>query len=186
MAALSLTVGCGGEHSSEDSTTTTDTAQTSTATDQSASTADTSMGADRDFMMEAAMGGMMEVEAGKIASTNGASAQVKEFGKMMVDDHSKANEELKSIASELNVTLPTTLSEDMQKHMDEMRKMKGADFDKHYVDMMTEDHDKDVSKFEDQASNAKNDKVKAFAAKTLPVLKKHQEKIKAIKDGMKS
>ena len=140
---------------------------------------------DQEFMVEAASGGLMEVEAGKLAAQNAASPKVKEFGQMMVTDHTQANEELKALAAKKNVTLPATPGEDHQKHLDDMKNMKGADFDKHYVSMMVNDHEEDVNKFEKRAENAKDAELKAFAAKTLPVLKKHLAAIKAIDEGMK-
>jgi putative membrane protein len=139
---------------------------------------------DSDFMIEASNGGMMEVEAGKLAQSNGASQAVKDFGARMVADHSKAGEELKAMASAKSVVLPTTLGEEEQKHITDMTAMKGADFDKHYVDMMVNDHDKTVSMFEEAAKDAKDADVRAWASKTLPVLKEHQTAIKAIKDKM--
>jgi putative membrane protein len=102
----------------------------------------------------------------------------------MVADHSKANEELKALAAGKNVILPTTMADDEQKHINDMSAMKGADFDKHYVDMMVDDHDKDVKMFEEAAEDAKDPDIRAWASKTLPVLKEHQAAIKAIKDKM--
>ena len=147
--------------------------------------ADSSKKDDKDFVLEAASGGMMEVELGSISQTNAASSKVKMFGKMMVNDHSKANAELKSIASKNNIALPTIPQEKHKMHIDDLKSKKGADFDKAYVDMMVDDHKEDISKFEDEANNGKNAEVKAFASKTLPVLKKHLESILAVQAGMK-
>ncbi|MES3018688.1 MAG: DUF4142 domain-containing protein [Bacteroidota bacterium] len=139
---------------------------------------------DSDFMIAAANGGMMEVEAGKLSQTNAASADVKGFGQRMIADHTKAGEELKALAAGKNVILPSVPGEDEQKHLNDMTNMKGADFDKHYVDMMVNDHDKTVSLFEDAAGHAKDADVKAWAAKTLPTLKEHQAAAKALKNKM--
>ena len=127
----------------------------------------------------------MEVELGKIAATNASSAKVKEFGKMMVTDHTKANTELKAVAAMKNITIPTTPNEKHQKHIDELKAKKGADFDKDYVEMMVDDHKEDISKFETEANNGKDADVKAFASKTLPVLNKHLQHVQTVKDGMK-
>ncbi len=140
---------------------------------------------DQEFMVGAASGGLMEVEVSKMAAQNAASAKVKQFAQMLVKDHTKANEELKALAAKKNVTLPPTPGEDHQKHIDDMKNMKGADFDKRYVSMMVDDHEKDITKFEKAAENAKDAELKAFASKTLPVLRKHFEAIKAIDEGMK-
>ena len=140
---------------------------------------------DTKFAVNAADGGMLEVQLGKLAQTNGSAQVVKDFGKQMVDDHSKANEELIATAKSKNITLPTTLSEDKQKMYDDLAKKKGHDFDKAYMDMMVDDHKKDVSKFEDATKNLKDADLKAFAVKTLPVLKTHLDAINKIHDSMK-
>ena len=137
-----------------------------------------------DFMHEAAIGGMTEVELGKLASTKGANAEVKKFGQMMVTDHSKANAELKALAAKKNVTLPTEPDSSHKSILDDMTGKSGADFDADYVDAMVDDHEDDVAAFEKQAQNATDPDVKAFAAKTLPTLKKHLEAIKAIQSKM--
>lgn len=141
---------------------------------------------DSEFAIKAASGGMMEVELGNLAMQKATNARVKEFARMMVDDHTKANSELKSLAASKNITLPATMGNDHQKHLDDLRAKSGADFDKAYMDLMVEDHDEDIDLFEKASNNAKDADVKAFAAKTLPTLRKHHESAKSIKDGMKS
>ena len=131
------------------------------------------------FMKHAAEGGMMEVELGKAAATRSQNAEVKKFAAMMVADHGKANQELMALAKNKNVTLPADASA-KKSDMDKVTGLKGADFDREYVDMMVDDHETDVTDFERQANNGSDPEVKAFAAKTLPVLKKHLEAIKAI------
>lgn len=150
-----------------------------------AASADTGMAADKAFVMDAASGGLMEVELGKMTSVNASSAKVKAFGKMMVTDHTKANTELKGVATKKDVTVPPTPAQEQQAHIDDLKTKKGADFDKAYVDMMVDDHKEDISKFENEAKNGKDADVKAFATKTLPVLNKHLVAIQAIQSGMK-
>ena len=140
---------------------------------------------DSEFLVEAASGGMMEVQAGELASTKAKSARVKAFGAMMVRDHNKANEELKALASSKNITIPTTLGEHHQKHVNDLNEKSGKDFDDAYMSLMVDDHKKDVDKFEDASNNAKDAAVKAFAAKTLPVLRVHLDSARAINDAMK-
>ncbi len=183
LAVTILGVSCGGN---SDTVANNDT--TTNMTDASAmatTSSDTSMKDDRDFVMEAANGGMMEVELGKYAAAHATSAKVKEFGNMMVTDHTKANDELKSIAASKNITIPATMDEDTQKKVTDLESKKGADFDKAYVDMMVDDHQEDIDKFKKEATDGNDADVKAFAAKTLPVLQKHLDSIKSIKDGMK-
>lgn len=139
---------------------------------------------DSDFLKEAGLGGMAEVEMGKLASTKAANAEVKKFAQMMVTDHSKANEELKALASRKGVTIPAELDSSHKATLDGLRSQVGADFDTEYVEAMVDDHEKDVKAFEDKAKNATDPDIKAFAEKTLPVLKKHLEAIKAIQSKM--
>ncbi|WP_170117652.1 DUF4142 domain-containing protein [Chitinophaga ginsengisoli] len=138
-----------------------------------------------DFAVEAANGGMMEVEAGKMAQERAVSQRVKDFAAMMVRDHSKANDELKALAQSKNITLPDSVSGDAKDHIDKMAKMSGRDFDKHYMDMMVDDHDKDVDKFDKAAGKLSDPDLKTWASNTLPTLRVHQDSAKAIKDALK-
>ena len=135
---------------------------------------------DRNFVMEAAMGGMMEVELGRIAAQQGMSDAVKQFGQRMVDDHSKANEELMTIASSKGITLPTTLGEKHRAHVTKLSGMTGADFDREYVKLMVSDHRKDVNEFEKQSTRGTDADLKAFATKTLPTLQEHLRMAEAL------
>jgi putative membrane protein len=142
------------------------------ASGQQASTGNMSS-QDHDFIMDAAMGGMMEVELGRIAAQKGMSDSVKQFGQRMVDDHSKANEELMSLASSKGMTLPTALDEKHQKDVTKLSAMSGAEFDRAYSKMMLSDHTKDVKEFEKQSTKGGDPDLKAFASKTLPTLQEH-------------
>jgi putative membrane protein len=167
--------------------TTTNSATTATTNDTSTNQSTVSTASktplnakDSEFVMKAAAGGMMEVSAGNTAQTNAMNGRVKAFGAMMVSDHSKANSELMSLASAKGITLPAALPANEQKHVDEMSKLKGKDFDNHYMSMMLNDHKKDVAEFEKEASSATDTDLKAWAAKTLPTLKAHLDSAQAI------
>lgn len=136
------------------------------------------------FTAHAASGGMMEVEAAKVAQKSASSKEVKDLATMILNDHTKANTELKKIAQGKSLTVPTAMMPEHQSHLDMLKAKTGADFDKAYLDMMEQDHMKDISFFQ-QASNSLTDtELKAFAAKTLPVLQKHQDRVKATKSKM--
>ncbi len=137
-----------------------------------------------DFVMKAASGGMMEVELGKVAQDKAKSQRVKDFGSMLVTDHSKANDELKSIASSKSVTVPAAMMPAHQKHVDMLKAKSGADFDKAYMNMMLDDHKKDIADFKKASSNGTDSDIKNFAAKTLPVLQKHLDSAQAIHGKM--
>src|SRR5436190_580886 len=136
--------------------------------------------ADSKFIMEAAMGGLMEVELGRLATQKGSSAAVKEFGQRMVDDHSAANTELMQLASTKGITLPTELDEKHRKEVTRMSNFSGAEFDRMYSKSMLSDHMKDVAAFEKQSSKGTDKDIKTFANKTLPTLKEHLELAKAL------
>lgn len=163
-----------------------DSSSVATTNDTAASTASmTPVDKDAaDFAVEAANGGMMEVDLGNYAAQNASSQRVKDFGSMMVRDHSKANDELKSLAATKNITLPSTTGDDAKKHMDDMMKKKGQDFDKAYMKMMLDDHKKDVKAFEKASKECKDADLKSFAGKTLPVLQVHLDSAKAITGKM--
>ncbi len=141
-------------------------------------------GGDLSFMNDAAPGGMAEVELGKMAASKAQNAEVKAFGQKMVDDHSKANDELKQIAAQKKVMLPPDVLPAHKQLMEKLSKLSGADFDKEYVAAMVEAHEKDVAAFENVSKTAADADVKAFATKTLPTLKMHLEMIKAMADKM--
>jgi len=141
-------------------------------------------GGDLAFMNEAAPGGMAEVELGKLASAKAENAEVKAFAQKMVEDHSKAGDELKQLAAQKKVILPPDVMPKHKEIIDKLSKLNGADFDKEYVKAMVADHEKDVAAFENVSKTAVDADVKAFATKTLPTLKMHLEMIKAMSEKM--
>jgi putative membrane protein len=128
---------------------------------------------DQKFVKEAAQGGLAEVELGKLAQDKGSSEQVKSFGKRMVDDHGKANDELQTLAKNKNITLPNDLDAKDKALKDRLSKLSGAQFDRAYMSAMLRDHRKDISEFRTESNSGHDPDVKAFAAKTLPTLEDH-------------
>ena len=129
--------------------------------------------ADRDFMTKAAVGGMEEVTLGRLTTQKGTNADVKAFGQRMVDDHSRAGNELNSLAAQKNVTLPTALDQEHQADVDKLSKLSGAPFDRENMSMMVKDHVEDVSEFERAAATGSDNDVKAWAGRTVPTLRQH-------------
>ena len=129
--------------------------------------------ADRAFAREAAVGGMAEVELGRLAAQKGANDGVKKFGQHMVDDHSKANDELKKAAGEEGIDLPADLDAKHKALRDRLSGLSGAAFDKAYMKEMVEDHVQDVAAFQKQARRRSSTPVNTFATKTLPTLRDH-------------
>jgi len=128
---------------------------------------------DKTFMKKAAKGGMMEVAMGKMAEQNAQSDDVKSFGKRMVTDHSKANDELKSIASKKGVQLPS------KEHSGKWTS------DKAYMDMMVKDHEKDLAEFKEEASNGSDPDVKKFADDTAKIVQEHLDLAKETQGKLK-
>jgi putative membrane protein len=129
--------------------------------------------ADMTFAQKAAQGGMAEVQLGQLAVQNGASDQVKQFGQRMVDDHSKANDQLKALAAKESITLPTSLNAKDQALVTKLQNMKGDAFDKAYMRDMVKDHEEDIADFQKEASSGSDAGLKTFATKTLPILQEH-------------
>ncbi|TDH19971.1 DUF4142 domain-containing protein [Segetibacter sp. 3557_3] len=185
MPLMALTLSFAVACNSEQKTDSTEVAEEKNEQKADSSNMGDKMEDDHEFMVEAASGGLMEVQLGTLASQNAASAKVKQFGQTMVKDHTKANEELKALAAKKNITIPPTPGSDHQKHIDELKAKKGAEFDKDYMSMMVKDHEEDVRNFEEAANNAKDPEIKAFAAKTLPTLKQHHQMAETIHNGLK-
>ncbi len=141
---------------------------------------------DKTFMTKAAVGGMAEVELGKVAQQKAASDQVKQFGSQMVDDHTKANDELKQIASAKSVTLPAALDAKHQAVMTKLQKLSGASFDRAYMAEMQKDHKEDIALFEKESHSGKDADLKGFATKTLPTLKDHMKMVHDTMSAMKT
>ncbi len=133
----------------------------------------TQQNADHDFILEAAMGGMAEVELGQLAATKAQSDQVKQFAQRMVTDHGKANDELKQMAQTKNIMLPTDSGAHHKAIKDRLAKLSGAAFDRAYMQEMVTDHRKDVNAFRKESQSGRDAEVKAWAAKTLPTLEEH-------------
>lgn len=138
-----------------------------------------------DFVMDAASAGLMEVELGRYAEKNAQNPRVKKFGAMMVRDHSKANDELKSIVTKKNIQFPATMDDKHHDKMTDIEKKQGADFDKDYIDNMVKIHEKDTDRFKKEAEKNQDPETKSWAAKTLPVLLMHLDSAKAIQNSLK-
>jgi putative membrane protein len=131
--------------------------------------------ADAKFMKKVALDGKAEVELGRLAAERGASDAVKQFGQRMVTDHTKAADELAKLAQDKGVELPAGVDAKHKRLHDRMAKLSGAEFDREYMRQMVRDHDADVKEFQREADRARDPDVKAWAAKTLPTLKEHQQ-----------
>jgi putative membrane protein len=128
---------------------------------------------DKEFMMEAAQGGLLEVKLGQVAREQGSSDAVRKFGERMVTEHSKANKQLTALATKKGVSLPPSLDNKHQGMLDQLAKLKGEEFDRSYANHMVRDHEHDIAEFESEAKKGQDADVKAWAAQTLPTLREH-------------
>lgn len=128
---------------------------------------------DQPFVLKASQGGAAEVQMGQLGVDKGTNQKVKDFGKRIVDDHSKANSELGAIAQKKNLKTSTDVSADHKKEIAHLSGMSGDAFDKAFMAAMVKDHHKDIQDFQKEADTGKDPDVKAFASKTLPTLKEH-------------
>jgi putative membrane protein len=135
---------------------------------------------DISFFKKAAEGGIAEVELGKLAQDKSPTQNVKDYGAMMVKDHSAANDKLKSIADSKNIKLPSSPSVAQMATKTKLEVLKGTAFDKSYIKGMVKDHQEDIKEFENEASTGQDADAKAYAYATLPTLKAHLKKIQSI------
>jgi putative membrane protein len=126
------------------------------------------------FIQKAAVGGLMEVEMGNLTTQKTKSDKVMTFAKRMIKDHTAANNELQQIAQSLGLKLPGALPTEEQSHLAAMRQMEANEYDQNYMNMMVQDHAKTIDLF-NGASDFKNEKLRSFALKTLPVLQEHNK-----------
>jgi putative membrane protein len=133
---------------------------------------------DAEFVKMAASGGLFEVKSSELAKDQGQSAEVKRFADRMIKDHTKANKELETVAKKAGLEVPTKMTDEHAKLLDQVKAAKGSDFDRTYMTTQVKAHEEAVALFEAASKSVKNPDLKAFAAKTLPVIKEHYEHAK--------
>ena len=136
--------------------------------------------ADRNFATTAARAGLAEVAEAQIALQKSNDADIKKFAQRMVDDHSKANAQLTSIARAKGLNLPTAPSRSDQSEAERLQKLRGDAFDRRYVSDQTDAHKQAVSLFTTESKSGKDNDLKSFAAQTLPTLQDHYRMIRSI------
>ncbi len=142
--------------------------------------------ADATFIKKAAGGGMAEVELGRLATEKASNPDVKQFGQRMVDDHSKANDQLKQVAAEKHVTLPTSISAKDKATKAKLEALSGDQFDRAYMEDMVKDHKQDVAEFQKASKSASDPQIKDWASQTLPTLQDHLKEAQRIAPTQKA
>ncbi len=128
---------------------------------------------EKEFMMNAARGSMLEVQLGNLAAQKSSNNDVKQFGERLATDHSQLGQKLQQLASGMNVTLPQELDAAQQNTVNRLEKLSGRAFDREYLKTIVADHVKDISEFERESGQATNADVKQFISEALPVLREH-------------
>jgi putative membrane protein len=146
----------------------------------------TAKASDQHFMKEAADGGMAEVELGQLAADKASSPDVKEFAQRMVTDHSQANDQLKQLAAQKGVTLPSSPSPKNEAIKNKLSKLSGDAFDQAYMSDMLKDHRTDVAAFQKESTSGQDPDVKQFASQTRPTLKDHLKQAETISPKLNS
>jgi putative membrane protein len=163
-------------------------ADSTTADDAVGKVEEKGMDYDSEFLTKAASGGMLEVELGKQVLARAITPEAKKYAEQMVSDHTKGNAELMALATKKNITLPTTLGDEHAKVLKDVTEEKGVKMDQEYLKEMLKDHEEDVKEYTDASIKASDPDIKAFAAKTVPMLKMHLDmvtKMKATVDAAK-
>ena len=135
---------------------------------------------DKDFVMKAAKAGIAEVAEARIALKNSQRPDVQMFARRMIADHTKANEQLKTIAKEQGMELPNAPDDEELMHIKQLGALAGEDFDKAYIEKEVKDHQAAVVLFAHESDNGQNAQLKSFATATLPTLKEHDKMANAL------
>ncbi len=141
---------------------------------------------DSEILVDAAETSLLEIEVGKLAQSKGTSAHVKEMGKMLEADHSKALSDLQAFAGKKSVSIPTVITHDGKEHYADLNgKEAGKDFDRKFADMMVDGHQDAIDKMEDASKNANDADVRTWAAGMIPTLQMHLDHAKKLQDELK-
>lgn len=139
-------------------------------------------GQDQRFVNEAAAGGQAEVEFGKLAASMGTADAVRSFGQKMVQDHTKADDQLKALAGRKGLSVPTGMDQPHEALLRNLKTMTGAEFDRAYIHSQTQDHRKMLALFAGEQEKGADPDLKALAADTLPMLRDHLQTAQQIED----
>jgi len=182
IGCLGVFAACNGSSSNSDSVDSATEINNSALPDSNSNAMSSAPASEQDakWAVDVANANMTEVELSKVAQTKASNPRLKSFADLMVTDHTAAGDKLNQIASNKSIILPTMLSGDSQKKLDELNKKSGKDFDKAYMNDMLSDHKDAVDKFQKGSNDLQDSDLKNFATQTLPTLQMNQDSIKAI------
>jgi putative membrane protein len=130
---------------------------------------------DRQFLQDAAEAGRAEVELAELAGHKAGDPRVRDFARHMADDHAATNKELMQLAKRQGVSLSTDMAPEHRALLDRLSRLEAGPFDRRYMDATLDAHREDVALFEEEVAVGRDPEVKAFAERTLPMLRHHLE-----------
>lgn len=142
-------------------------------TNESTGRSQSTWSGDETFVRETAQSGQMEVEMARLGIDRAQDEQVRQFAQTLVNDHTKVNQELKDIATGQRITVPTDAPRTARSHVDELSRLTGQEFDRKFISLMVEGHQKSIQRFEQESRSGRNGAVREFATRTLPTLRDH-------------
>ncbi len=137
-----------------------------------------------DFMVDAAIINLNEIKLGSIAQQQATTSRVRNFASMIVQDHEKVNDQLKTLAQNKNVKLPDSLDQKHQSNASKLKDKKGKDFDDAFINDMVNGHKDAIKEFQKADKNIEDGDVRSFIENTLPGLQKHLDSAQAIQDAL--
>jgi putative membrane protein len=139
---------------------------------------------DSEFLVGATEINLEEIAIGQLAQQKSTNPEIKKFGKMLVDDHTKLSGEVKTVAQARNFSLPTSITEDGQEKYNKLNEKSGVDFDKKFVDMMVDGHEKAIDKFTKASKNSTDEEIKTWASNNIASLTAHLQHAKMLKQEL--
>ncbi len=136
------------------------------------------------FINKVAQGNLAEIELGRLSEQKAESNEVKQFGRIMVTDHTRLNQELQDLAHQKGATFPSDIGKENKRIKTNLENLSGADFDKAYIQQMVADHNKDIALYRRQSQQGDDEDLKNWAAKNLPILQEHLRLARSIQDNL--
>ena len=185
FASAALLAGCATDYEAEIGSTGAGVEVTSgtSAEVPSATAADQLPTTEQDFVRETAQSGHAEVQLGKLMTDKAQNSGLKAFGQRLVDDHTKANEELAAIASQKGLIVAKEMADEHRRLLEQVGSLNGIEFDRAAQHHAVEHHRRSIQRFEDALQRLRDDELKAFATRTLPVLREHLTIAQALQTG---
>jgi putative membrane protein len=139
---------------------------------------------DADFAVDAVDRSLLEIQLGKISLTHSSNQSIKDFGQMMINDYTKTNDKIMAIGKLKGFVLPASSSQRNMKRINNLNDKTSEEFDESYINFIISNHRSTINLFENASKNSADAEIKSFADNTLPILKKHLEEARAIKDKL--